>query len=193
VPTSINPFEPTPNEREHICRMKNRLIRRRIIDEHEAEDLDQEILRKLASQQSKFDPNQGERGGYSFRTIYNTVAHFLRNLRAPKRNPRTLKPSEQPVKGSRSRSVPFDEFDSRQQRDRRRGDRLTDQQEVERALDLADARERLPSELRDLFERRLDGMTISEAAKDLGIDRATAYRRFHELSERLRQIFPDGL
>jgi RNA polymerase sigma factor (sigma-70 family) len=193
VPTAFVPFEPDPDDREHMRRMINRLIKRRIIDEHDAKDLSQEILSQLWQQLQKLDPSRGDRGAYAYKLISNVLSHYLRHRRTPKRNPRWLKPSEQPIKGTRSRSVPFVDSDPRQQHDLRHGDRLTPQQEIEREIDLTDALERLPTHLRDLLERLLAGMTVAEAADDLDIDRSTAYRRVALIAERFRQIFPDGL
>jgi RNA polymerase sigma factor (sigma-70 family) len=191
VATNGNPFQFDPHDSRLIRSKIHRLVRHRVMNVHDGEDLEQLSLLHLWQQLPKYDPRRGGRRAFIIRVINNFLSNYLRNSHAAKRHPPSLQSLDQPAKGAGGDPISLGETVSQHEYDTRRGDQLTPEEAAAWALNLAEIMARLPEPLRALLSRLLLSMTVEEAAADLGINRSTGYRRLADLRARLHEIDPD--
>jgi RNA polymerase sigma factor (sigma-70 family) len=177
---------PVPLEalaRDLIRRKTRRLIKRHGLNEHDAEDLEQELLLRLPPILKRCDPARGDPRAFLGAAIHKHLANLLRNRQARRRDYRRtsaldVRPDSQ-AEGTRADALADTAHDARLGRHGRSAE-----EQARLRQDVADVVARLPDDLRVLAEL-LQTRTLAEAARELGVSRSTLVGQ----RERLRQWF----
>jgi RNA polymerase sigma factor (sigma-70 family) len=177
---------PVPLEalaRDLIRRKTRRLIKRHGLNEHDAEDLEQELLLRLPPILKRCDPAKGDPRAFLGATIHKHLNNLLRNRRAKKRDYRKTFSldirADRQAEGTRADSLGERVHDARLGRHGRSAE-----EQARLRQDVADVIARLPEDLR-VLARLLQTRTLADAAKELGVSRSTLAGR----RERLRRWF----
>jgi RNA polymerase sigma-70 factor, ECF subfamily len=154
-----------------------RLARRFVRDEHDAQEVMQDVLMTTWTKLSGFE-DRARIGSWLYRV---TVNASLMHLRARRRRPRTVSFNV----GSHAFDVTGDPIpllcDARL-----RPDEQLESQELGRAI--AHALAALPESLRSVFDlRELQGLSTSQTGRSLGISAAAVKTRLHRARRILRQ------
>lgn len=185
--TNDEPLPINPDEHSVLRRKIRRLVHARRIDEHEGEDVEQDLLTHLWQHLPRCDLSRGSRRAFICTLIDNFLCNYLRFQNAEMRRPRFLESLDRPIKDIDGRRVSLGETVSQSELDTRRGVHPTPQEAAQWALDLAGIAAPLPERLRQLLERLLE-MPVESAAKSFGVHRSTLYRWLDELQERLQNF-----
>lgn len=158
--------------REHAGDLRL-FLARRVDDPHEVADLVAEVFLAAISTAHRYKPSQGSPGAWLFGIARNKVAD------AQRRKARRLR-AESRIVGRRL----LDEDSMARMEERIEAQRLT--RALYQALESLPARDRLLMEL-----VAVDGLTITEAAEQLGVKPGTARVRLHRSRARLREHLGD--
>ncbi len=161
-PTDIDP------EARRLIRCKVRkLIRLRCIHAQDRHDVEQDLVVHLQDRQRRFDPQRGDWSAFVQRVLTHCVANLLRRRYAAKRDPRRLRS----LRGGID-CIP---------------DPKQDPEDRDRELDMAEALAQLPPEGRDLAQRLLEEVSLSEVAQQRRVPRTTLQTEKRRLLLRLAQ------
>jgi RNA polymerase sigma-70 factor (ECF subfamily) len=169
-----------------IIHRKARYLRRRGgFSRNDLPDLEQELSRHLLKRTPAFDPHKADWAVFAAAVVTAWGANLLRARYAAKRDYRrnqALPARTEASEGERREPV---EMLRQHEHDARLGrHRPSEQEQLELKLDVQEALQRLPEDLRSIAER-LQHISIAELAHELGMPRTTLY----ELIERIRRRF----
>jgi len=142
-------------------------------------DLKQRMLTDLVGRLAKFNPALSPRNAFITRVVNNTVAWIIEQQTGPARQVvRSEMSLHQPVGG------PDGEMEL--------GDVLADRSQptaesLDIAADLKRAVAALPADLRDLWDQRVQGLTLTEISSRTGIPRTTLHDRWDKLCQHLQR------
>jgi RNA polymerase sigma factor (sigma-70 family) len=143
------------------------------------EDLKQRMLADLAGRLGKFDPARSPRNAFIARLVNNTVAAIIEQQTGPAR---------QLVRNTASLDSPLPESGGEGDLGAIVADRRLPPRETQDLLaDLQRAIAVLPADLRELWDLRVSGLTLTEISARQQIPRTTLYPRWNRLCEHLRQ------
>ncbi len=171
--------------KEIIRRKAGCLMRRGGFSPSDLPDLEQELWMHLLKKMPTFD--SGKAGWAAFVTAVVTAwgANLLRARFAARRHPRRLHPPLPGTEGGQQEGGSLGERLGEKAHDVRLGRHHPPEQErLELQLDVREALERLPDDLRHIAER-LRQLSIAELARELGMPRTTLC----ELIARIRRRF----
>jgi RNA polymerase sigma factor (sigma-70 family) len=175
------------SERALIRSMVKKHLGARRDDVHEVEELEQELWLHLWQRLSRSIRPQP----LSRALIATMCRNFLRNLRrsarSQKRRPPMLLSLSWPSPAPRSPAEPIGDWASQRHLDARRGAHPAAEDGADWTMDLAGVEAGLPDHLRSLL-RRLATMSVTEAARRMGIARSTGYRWRKLLRQRLQTL-----
>jgi len=142
-------------------------------------DLTLDLLRRLP----KFDPSRASRNTFIARVVEHGVARLIERREAPMRDARRCTTSlNDRIEDDEGKSVERGELIDQDTYLENIGQPtmpLADQ--VALRVDLDRVLATLTPELRDLWERRAEGQTITEISRETGIPRGTLYERMKQL------------
>jgi len=160
-----------------IRRMARKLARRKLDTAADQDDIAQNLAVALLSRGAKFDASRGELGAFLHTLLTHAAADHLRDSQAGKRvQPGESQPAEYTID---PKSL--------------EGEAIHDL-----VLDVREAVAKLPPHLLAVAERLAGGDSITEAARELGVSRATVHARINlirkrferkELEKYLRPVF----
>ncbi len=164
-------LELQPCDDQLIRHKIDRIVGRHQLSAEDGEDAAQLARLHLCRQLSKYDPSRGRREACVATILDNFFLTFLdRRAKRRRRRPPPIPLAQIGGEDSvASRSLGPDEA-------------------VRLAIDLAAVLARLPVELRALAEALLAHLSVSAAARALGVHRGTAYRRLKRLRAALREV-----
>lgn len=175
--------------REVIRHKARQLIGKYGFTNGDYEDLEQEMALDLLMRLSKFDPSKASLNTFVARIVDRKISNLIRYRKQEKRDyQREARSLDEPIEVENGAIGTFGDAISQDDHDLRTG--RHDRPDAERHdlhLDLSLAISELPPELRSLA-RRLVRQTVAEAARDLGVSRATLYDTG---IARLRKAFED--
>lgn len=164
------------------------LVGRAGFTESDREDIEQELLLDLLQRLPRYDPERAQRSTFIARVVDNRIATIIEARKAGRRDYRlctcSLKDLQEDEEGhcvERLETIDQDDYLLGVGAIARASSELGDL-----SLDLRDALEKLPSDVRDLC-RRLATDTVSEISRDTGVPRGTIY----EAIKTIRRIFDD--
>jgi RNA polymerase sigma-70 factor (ECF subfamily) len=157
-----------------IRRKIKQLVGRAGLTRQDREDLEQELILRLLQSLHLFDPDKAHRNVFVTTVIERAVAMILRERLAKKRNGGAVQSLDHAREKTGDSTEPVDP-------------RRSHEEQVDLALDLAESLAKLPDDLRDLAER-LKTQSLSQAARDLGVQPSTLQRRV----QRLRRCSEDA-
>lgn len=166
----VPPDDLDPTLRELIRAAARRLSFRSGFQRHEAEDLEQELARRLLDGLRRYDPAAGGRGAFAGVIVRNAVANLLRDRRARKRRDHRTVRLEVPDTTDQRRSV---------------GARSAEEQSDLRQ-DVAAVLGKLSAQDCDLAERVVK-TNVAQAARDLGVPRTTVAEQLRRLRARFER------
>jgi DNA-directed RNA polymerase specialized sigma24 family protein len=141
-----------PADAEIVKQKARQLIGRRRLREHEFEDIEQEMALRVIEQSHLHDPQRGSREGFVGTTAANAYWNLHEKRTAKKRDDR--------------RNISIDVGPSGALHD----GRLT-QEQIDLALDLKQAVDRMPPDLRQVYDLRLAGHSETELQGLLNLSR----------------------
>lgn len=175
-----------------IIKFKSRQLVGRVgFTAYDREDLEQEMMLDLLQRLSKYDPERAQRNTFIARVVDHKVATIIEARTARVRDYRRRCSLDDCFEYSeyednfcieRMEIIDQDDYLMRTGKVSRPPSELRDL-----SLDVRQAIEKLPPELRELC-RRLDTDTVTEISRDTGIPRGTIY----ESIKKLRAIFEDA-
>lgn len=143
------------------------------------DDLQQRMLLDLVRRLAKFNPSLSPRNAFITRVVNNAVAWIIKQQTGP------------------ARQVVRDEVSLHQKLDGPGGERELDEVLADRrqptaeslgmAADLKRAVATLPAGLRDLWEQRVQGLTLTEISSRTGIPRTTLEGRWDKVCQHLQR------
>jgi RNA polymerase sigma factor (sigma-70 family) len=170
---SLDPAEPEnpidPATAALIGRKSRQVLRQTGLPRTDREDVEQTLTLLLLQRLAKFDPHEGDRPAFVRMVLRQATVNVLRFLGAAKRAGRPVSLDECLRTASDEVIRPAD-----------REGRPSDEELATRALDVAEALEALPAELRAIAEQLRDS-SRTEAAQNLGVSRSTVHERAKEI------------
>jgi RNA polymerase sigma-70 factor (ECF subfamily) len=185
VPHDDKPADIDPVAKDVIRRKARYLSRRGGFSPSDLSDLEQELSLHLLKRAPTFDPRKADWKAFVGAVVTAWGANLLRARCAAKRDYRRTRPSSARTETSDAESWKQAEPLSQQAHDPRLGrHRPGEQEQLDLKIDVQEALQRLPEQLRAVAER-LQHVSIAELAREMGIPRTTLY----ELIERIRWRF----
>lgn len=146
------------------------------------ENLKQEMYLDLVQRLPRFDPDLSPRNAFITRVVNNKVADIIKTRTSP---------SREHVRNEVSINAPL----SQDGRPSELCETLCDSREVpehsDLEMDLAYSLGALPSELRSLWDLRVQGLTFTEISVRSGVPRPTIYDRWAKIHQHLRTSLGD--
>ena len=169
-----------PDEFDDIARSTASRSRRHCPQSWEEEDVAQELALHLISVASQYDPERGTHGGFANTTCKHKLISLMRQWQAAKRNGGHVDISLDEILYNRSgRSRPAEDVIQPRCKHGRDYD-------IDLHLDLADALNSAPLEIRLLAAALISEGNLSAATRSLGISRGKARTHFLKLKELMR-------
>lgn len=162
-----------------VAKKARQLIGRHGFRGMDYEDLRQRMLADLVGRLAKFDPALSPRSAFITKVVNNAVAAILKQQTGPARQVvRNEVSLHQPLAGPH--------------RDRQIGDLLADSREstaasLDMAADLRAALAAVPADLRELWDQRAGGQTLTQISRRTGVPRITLHDRWGKLCRLLAQ------
>jgi RNA polymerase sigma-70 factor, ECF subfamily len=179
------PADIDPVAKEVIRRKARYLKRRGGFSPSDLPDLEQELWQHLLNRMPTYDPSLTDWEKFASAVVTAWAANCLRDRFAAKRDPRRLRPLPTTTESDQQESVRPEDMLSGQAHDARLGiHHPSEQERLELQLDVREALENLPADLRRIAER-LQHITPAELARELGMPRTTLYG----MIERIRRRF----
>jgi RNA polymerase sigma-70 factor (ECF subfamily) len=177
-----------------IRQMARKLVGKFGFTESDRDDLEQELVAELVARFPKFNPSRGKRTTFTSSVLKNKVANLLRDRRALCRNrgrsPESLNAESRLSDG---RTVETAQLIDDSARLAHTGRLPQNPEELARLrFDLQQVIPHLPEKLRDLCQLLLEGLSVTEAARTLGVSRATVVKRQRQILNRFRDHGLDG-
>lgn len=160
-----------PADAKIVKQKAKQLIGRRRLREHELEDIEQEMALRIIEQSTRHDPERGSREGFVGRTATNAFLSLHEKRTARKREDRRNISIEAAPSGSLNDG------------------RLT-QEQIDLALDLKQAVDRMPSDLRQVYDLRLAGHSETELQGLLNLPRGQMRTLTTRLKKHLESCLP---
>lgn len=166
----------------------SKLIGRAGFTESDRPDLLQDFALDLLQRREKFDPATANWEAFVVVVCENCYATILEHRQAGMRSPDSEDGSlNRPVTDAEGNRTEFGATISDAEQARRTGqDRRSHEEAFDLVHDVAHVLERLPAQVRELFER-LKQDSISQVARDRGISRKTVYRRIARVLEQFER------
>ncbi len=153
----------------------------------EPEDVLQELVSRLLPKIHRFRPERGDSDTFLSLAAFRCLASILRDQRAAKRFVKAIKSLHDWVLGLDGRRQPLiDALDDRQVGRHRGRVRRSPIEETEMRMDLTDAIEALPPDLREVAEL-LGRLSVTEIAAELGLGRTTVHARIRRIRQRFEK------
>jgi len=149
-----------------VRRMAHKLARRKLDTAADEDDIAQTLAVALLSRAPKFDASRGDLGAFLHTLLTHAAADHLRNTQADKR-----------VQSGDSQPAEYS-IDPKS---------LEAEAVHDLVQDVREALARMPPVLRAVAERLKGGDTIAEAARELGVSRATAHARVDLIRKRFER------
>lgn len=143
-------------------------------DQHDREDLEQEIYIRVAKSVEQFDEKVGHLYPFICTLVQRHLANLVRNRGRSKRGPSRIGSLSLMVTLPDGGSTELSQLIGEDDRNRRLGreSRLSEQDLTDLQIDLAQEIAKLPEQWRHLLQRR-QTQSMSEIARDLGVPRTT--------------------
>jgi RNA polymerase sigma factor (sigma-70 family) len=175
-----------PDVHRIIRRKVRRVVGRAGITHQDVPDLEHDILLRILQRLPGIDPR-------NLHAVANRVADqgiidHLRRLRSAKRASGPTTSLNTPVVGPDGSTITqADTVTQDHLHSRRNVSRIDPVKAIDFALDLAETLAHLPAQHRDVAKRLLEGDSLSQVARDLGVPRTTLSSRLRRLRERLER------
>jgi RNA polymerase sigma-70 factor (ECF subfamily) len=171
-----------------IRRKAHKLMRRGGFSSSDLPDLEQDLSLHLLQRMSAFDPRRGDWTAFVAAVVTTWGANLLRTRHAAKRDYRRTLPLLAITEPSADENNTQDEKPNEQAHDARLGrQRLSDQEQRELKMDVQQALQCLPEDLRPIAER-LQHITIAELVRELGVPRTTLYESIERIRRRFQRM-----
>ncbi len=161
-----------------------RLARQAGLKIEDRQDIEQELWVDLLVRWRRFDAARACDRTFATRVVEHRVVTLLRESRTVAKSAQRKRRSlHDTVEDGDGRSVPMAQvLDDRAQAARTGSHSVATDRQADLAVDVAGVLTDLPEELRDLCERLKDS-SIAHIARDMGIARASLYRRIEKIRE----------
>lgn len=177
-----------PVAQDIIRRKARKLMRRGGFSSSDLPDLEQDLSLHLLQRMPAFDPRRGDWTAFVAAVVTAWGTNLLRTRYAAKRDYRRTLPLFALTKPSAEENNTQEERPNEYAHEARLGQqRLSDQEQRELKMDVQQALQRLPEDLRPIAER-LQHITIAELARELGVPRTTLYESIERIRRRFQKI-----